>query len=203
MFDPEEVRQSRADTKKEHEKLTDEIAKRDKALDRLMVDDGARAALLSHEPKGIPEMLLVHVAPSLRRVEVDGDFVVRVVDEKGTVRIKDSSGTPMTPADLVDELYAKPDFRGGFGRGRPAPSDADAPETAGFDPKTATDAQKSAFIAEHGFEKWRKAIGVKAPGDADAPDLTGFDAKTATDAEKSAFIAKRGIKAWVKAIGAA
>jgi hypothetical protein len=145
----------------------------------------------------------VHVAPSLRRVEVDGEFVVRVVDEKGTVRIKDTRGTPMTPADLVAELYAKPDFRGGFGRARLAPGDADAPATTSFDPKKATDAQKSAFITEHGLAAWRKAIGAEAPGDADAPDLTGFDAKTATDAQKSAFIAKRGMKAWVKAIGAA
>lgn len=72
------------------------------ALERRLVDADAAAAIA--EAKGSVKGLLPHVRPHIKVVEVDGEFVAQVVDSRGQPRIADGKGTPMSIADLVNEL---------------------------------------------------------------------------------------------------
>lgn len=56
------------------------------------------------ERKANPRALEPHVLPFVRTVEEDGQFVARVVDAKGQVRISGTKGDPMTIVELLDEL---------------------------------------------------------------------------------------------------
>lgn len=73
------------------------------ALDKVVRMDAARAAIA--RAKGSPDLLLPHVLDRTQFVEnQDGTFAVVVVNEKGTPRIGDSQGNPMTLDQLVAEM---------------------------------------------------------------------------------------------------
>jgi hypothetical protein len=82
------------------------------ALERRLVDAEATAALAS--AKGSTKVLLPHIKSHVKVVEEDGEFVVHVVDAKGNQRIGDAKGSPMTIAQLVEEMKADPDFARNF-----------------------------------------------------------------------------------------
>lgn len=82
------------------------------ALERRLIDAEATTALAA--AKGSPKVLLPHIKNHVRVVEEDGEFVVQVVDAKGNQRIGDAKGSPMTIAQLVEEMKADPEFARNF-----------------------------------------------------------------------------------------
>ncbi len=58
------------------------------------------------------KVLLPHVLPHIKVVEVNGEYEAQVVDAKGVQRVKDGQGTPVTIAELVAEIAADPEFDG-------------------------------------------------------------------------------------------
>src|SRR5262249_7514129 len=52
-----------------------------------------------------PELLLPHIKTQMKVFEQDGEFVARVVDPTGNVRIGKGAGAePMTLGELIDEM---------------------------------------------------------------------------------------------------
>lgn len=82
------------------------------ALEKRLVDAEATAALAS--AKGAPKVLLPHIKSQTKVVQEDGEYVVYVVDSKGNPRIGDAKGSPMTIAQLVEEMKQDPDFARNF-----------------------------------------------------------------------------------------
>jgi hypothetical protein len=58
------------------------------------------------------KVLLPHVLPHIKVVEIDGEYEAIVVDAKGKPRIVDGQATPMSIKDLVAEIAADPEFDG-------------------------------------------------------------------------------------------
>lgn len=82
-------------------KLYDVLAKRE-----------AEKALLAAGDKSTPKVMLPHVLPFIKVVEVEDDYVTQVVDAKGKQRYV--GGEPMTIEQLVDEFKANEDFGSSF-----------------------------------------------------------------------------------------
>jgi hypothetical protein len=87
---------------------TGELSKKDerittltKSLERRLVDADATAAIAA--AKGVPTLLLPHVRNAVSVIEEDGDFRVRVVDDKGNPRVN-GKGEFLSIADLVSEM---------------------------------------------------------------------------------------------------
>lgn len=91
------------------------LAREEKLLgtvDRFVRMDQLRAAIT--EAEGDVDLLLPHVLPHTKTVERDDTFEALVVDQKGSPRIADGSGAPMTPKQLVEEFKADPKFGKAF-----------------------------------------------------------------------------------------
>jgi len=82
------------------------------ALETRLVDAEAVTAIAA--AGGVPELLLPHVKRHIKVFEEDGEFVAKVVDAKGSPRIGDTKGTPMTIAQLVEEMKATEVFGRAF-----------------------------------------------------------------------------------------
>jgi hypothetical protein len=78
----------------------------------LLIDNAATLALA--EAKGSVDLLLPHVRAHTRVKEVDGKFVVEVVDKDGNAKIADSKGTPMDIKGLVAEMRQSDTFGRAF-----------------------------------------------------------------------------------------
>lgn len=78
-----------------------QIEKRQKALERRLVDAELTRAIAAH--KGDPDLLLNYARQFVRVKETDDDFEGFVADEKGNPRIADGKGTPMTFDTFVSE----------------------------------------------------------------------------------------------------
>jgi hypothetical protein len=115
-------------------KWTKEVQDRDSRISHLstqiskhLVVSAATAAIVAAKGKAI--LLLPHVERQVRVVEDNGDFVARVVDDKGNVRItlKPGSTAPMGIDELVEEMRTSHDFAsafegsGAYGTGQPPP----------------------------------------------------------------------------------
>ena len=101
------------------EKHLDELGERDqrighltKSVEELLIDAAATTALA--EAKGSVELLLPHVRKHTKVKEVDGKFVVEVVDAAGNGRIADGQGTPMDIKSLVAEMRQSDTFARAF-----------------------------------------------------------------------------------------
>jgi hypothetical protein len=101
------------------DKQAQELARRDERerfltgqLEAKYLEADAIAAISAAQ--GVPEILLPHVRARLKMVEEgDGEakrFVVRVVDDKGNPRLKDSVGNFMSVLELVEEFKANATF---------------------------------------------------------------------------------------------
>lgn len=97
---------------KEMAALLDRNGQQTKAIENLLIDQAATVALTS--AKGSVELLLPHVQRHARVREVDGRYVVEIVDKDGNVRIGDAKGTPMTLDGLVHELKQSEQFGRAF-----------------------------------------------------------------------------------------
>lgn len=71
-------------------------------VEDLLITQQAKADIFA--AKGVPELLLPHIAKMTRVNEKDGQFFVEVIDKDGNVRIGDTKGNPMTIAQLVEEM---------------------------------------------------------------------------------------------------
>lgn len=82
-----------------------------KSLQKYLVTTAAVQAIAGH--KGVPDLLLPHIAAKTKVVKEGDDYVVRVVDESGDPR-GNASGGFMTVEDLVKEMKASPVFGRAF-----------------------------------------------------------------------------------------
>lgn len=79
----------------------DELAKMRMAIERHLIDASATRAIA--DAKGVPTLLLPHVRSSVKVIEENGEFQVRVVDAKGDPRVN-GKGDPLGISDLVGEM---------------------------------------------------------------------------------------------------
>ncbi len=99
-----------------------EIKAKDAALGKYLIESAAVTAL--NAAKGSAVLLLPHIKGSVKVVENNGEYVVRVLDADGDAR-GDGKGGFMTVADLVAEMKASTEFSrafeasGGTGGGTP------------------------------------------------------------------------------------
>jgi DNA-binding transcriptional MerR regulator len=96
---------------KEIEAREARLKAKDAAIERYLVDAQATAAIAA--AKGVAPLLLPHVKSGVRVIEEDGEFKVRVVDDKGTPRVN-GKGEYLSIADLVGEMRASDVFGRAF-----------------------------------------------------------------------------------------
>lgn len=111
---------------RERETLEAKAKAKDAAIERHLIDAQATAAIA--EAKGVPALLLPHVKASVRVVEEDGEYAVRVVDGKGNPRVN-GKGDYLSIADLVGEMRQSDVFGRAF--------DADGRTGGGAGPSSA------------------------------------------------------------------
>lgn len=87
--------------KVELSKKDERIQSLTKSLERRLIDADATAAIA--DAKGVPALLLPHVRASVKVIEEDGDFKVRVVDASGNPRVN-GKGEFLSISDLVGEM---------------------------------------------------------------------------------------------------
>lgn len=89
----------------------DTIAKKTSKIHQLV---GTNVALKSIEKlEGSSTLLMPHVERYLRVIEDEGDYVARIVDDKGKERMG-PKGDPLTVDEYVTELSAKDEFLAAF-----------------------------------------------------------------------------------------
>lgn len=96
----------------ELEKATVRAKKAEGKLYDVMARRGAESAITAKG--GNPKILLPHVLPHVRVIEIDDDFTIQVVDAKGNPRIADGQATPMTIDQLVEAFKADETFGAAF-----------------------------------------------------------------------------------------
>jgi len=97
---------------KDMEPLQGRIGHLTKTVESLLVDQNATAEIA--EAKGSVPLLLPHVKANTRVREVDGRYVVEVVDKDGNARIGNSNGDLMTIKQLVQEMRQSEAFGRAF-----------------------------------------------------------------------------------------
>lgn len=140
---------------KEREKLTKKLEKMNAELERALVDSAATMEIVA--AKGSPVLLLPHIKKFTKMVEQDdGRFVVQVVNEKGEPRVRDD-GAPMSLSNLVEELRSNNQFGRAFEGNGSSGSGMGAGGGGGGAAKQRSKMsvdEKSAFVAEHGVDKF-------------------------------------------------
>ena len=81
--------------------MTETVAAKDRAVSKNVVDAQAIAAIAAG--KGNTDLLMPFVRGALKAVEVDGEYAVRVVNDKGEPRV-DAKGAFLSVVDLVAEM---------------------------------------------------------------------------------------------------
>lgn len=94
--------------KAEVEKLSSGQESVKSQLFETLISDAATREIVSQG--GDPELLMPFVAPSLRPVEVDGKYQVRVVDDAGDVRYSGVTGGAMDIKERVAEIKSNEKF---------------------------------------------------------------------------------------------
>lgn len=95
---------------KDLQKANDRAAALQRALESQVIETAALQAIGS--AKGTPKLLMPHIRSTVKVIEEDGKFEVRVLDEKGEPREK--GGKWMGVADLVEEMRNSEDFSRAF-----------------------------------------------------------------------------------------
>jgi len=135
----------------------DEASKMRTTLERYLVDAAATSAIAA--AKGVPELLLPHVQQHVKVVEEDGDYIARVVDQRGDPRVN-AKGEHMTISELVAEMRQSEVFgrafeaSGNTGIGKqPGNGAGGAGATKKSDLKTEKD--RAAFVEKHGLDAYK------------------------------------------------
>lgn len=97
--------------KKELTAQEETVQKMKATLESYLVDASAIEAIAS--AKGVPELLLPHVKASVKVVEEEGKYLVRVVDKEGSPRMN-SKGEYIGIKDLVAEMRESEIFMRAF-----------------------------------------------------------------------------------------
>lgn len=145
---------------KEKQQLLDSLTAKGRAIEKHLIDAQATAAIA--ELKGVPALLLPHVKASVRVVEEDGEYSVRVVDASGNPRVN-AQGDYLSIKDLVSEMRQSDIFGRAFeATGTTGGSSSQVKGPTGADkPKKAADmssAEKAKFIGEHGLNAWKQKL---------------------------------------------
>ena len=97
--------------KTELAKRDQQLAVKDKALTKYLVDAAAVTALAA--AKGSAALLLPHIRSSVKVIEDGDDYAVRVVDAAGNPRVN-GKGEFLSIADLVSEMRQSDDYSRAF-----------------------------------------------------------------------------------------
>jgi hypothetical protein len=87
------------------------VTAKDQALSKYLVDAAATSAIAA--AKGVPELLLPHVRSSVKVIEENGEYLVRVVDAAGNPRVN-AKGEFLSINDLVGEMRGSTVFGRAF-----------------------------------------------------------------------------------------
>jgi hypothetical protein len=151
---------------KEKKALRDQLANKDlevgglkTSLQKRLVDVEATAAIAG--AKGEPALLLPAIRSRTKVEEIDGEFVVKVLDQKGDPMV-DGKGNPLTVGDLVSELkqdkvYGRAfDASGNSGSGmRPNGGSGSSGSSIAKRSDLKTEAERSAFINANGLDAYK------------------------------------------------
>lgn len=134
------------------------ISNLNKTIENLLVDQSATSAIA--EAKGSVELLLPHVQRHTRVREVDGRYVVEVIDKDGNARIGNSKGDPMTIKDLVAEMRQSETFGRAFdgsgmsGSGTPPGGSGGTPQRVTKKSDLDTRQKRAAFVEQYGVKAY-------------------------------------------------
>lgn len=144
---------------KEKQKLLESLTAKERAIERHLVDAQATAAIA--ELKGIPALLLPHVKASVKVIEEDGEYSVRVVDASGNPRVN-GQGDYLSIKDLVGEMRQSEIFGRAFeATGMTGSGSGQSKSTGGIKDKKLsemTKADKAKFIGENGLAAWQAKL---------------------------------------------
>jgi hypothetical protein len=131
------------------------------------IDSKLQEALASNEATAVGLKLLPYdLKKSIDFVEEDGKFYVRILGDDGKTARVNADGDYLQISDLVKEAReAYPDlFKGSVASGGGAPNQSASNGVTSQGKvkpaKEMSDADKAAFIAEHGIEAWKKHLGL-------------------------------------------
>jgi len=137
------------------------VASLEKQVLGLVRDQEARKAL--EQAGANVDLLLPHVLSRVEVIEQDGARKAVVLGDEGAPRLNDE-GNEMSISELVAEMANSERYRAGFpaqvAQGGGAANNGAGRASGGFDPRSATDAEKAAFIAKNGRDAFLKALGV-------------------------------------------
>ena len=120
--------------KKELEKAIHDNGSLTAQIEKLLVDSVATQALTDPQIKGNVKLLLPHVRSQVKVLRGDdGNFVARVVDENGVVKLTNETGStaPMSIKELVTAMRDTDEFAPGFGGSGASGSGAGGSTTKG------------------------------------------------------------------------
>lgn len=121
--------QLKAKSKEAEDALKLTLERRESQVKKLLVENEIKAGLGKLNPlDDARDAIELLAAQAVRTKEVNGEFVVEVVDNNGNPRIKDVQGNPMGIADYLSELREK----------RPALFKAEQKSGVGIQPNTGT-----------------------------------------------------------------
>jgi hypothetical protein len=138
--------------------LTEQVTKKDQALRKYLVDSKLQSEIVN--ASGVPELLMPALRDKVKVLEENGEYVVRVIDN-GVTRIGDSSGTPMSIQQLVNEFKENPiygmAFKSSGATGGSATGNSTASTSgAAMKRSTMSVSEKTAFVDKHGKSAYLK-----------------------------------------------
>ncbi len=136
-----------------------EIKSRQRSLESLLIETQATAAIAA--AKGVPELLLPHVARFVKVDEVDGRLVTKIVDLQGGPRVN-GKGDPLTVEDLINEMKASEKYgrafessgNSGSGSGPNGSGGAGADSKYKKRSDFGTERERAEFVDKHGIETY-------------------------------------------------
>lgn len=141
---------------KELEKRDTTIRELSAQVEKLLVDNIARTALI--DAKGNVKIMLPHVKAVTKVVRLEnGEYVPRVYDEDGETERVGKGGDPMTVEELVAEFRATPDFSDAFEGSGASGSGAPTESGGGASPPS-----RKAGATKQGITQAKRASGEYA-----------------------------------------
>lgn len=143
---------------KEKEKWTGREKKLVGTINKILVDDAARATLADPEIEGNPTLLLPLIRDRVKVTETDDGFNLQVLRSDGAPMLN-SKNEPATLKDLFLEMRGKPEYAGAFKgvnqSGGGAPSGGNGGGVPGTKPRSKMNAaEKAAFISKNGADAY-------------------------------------------------